>query len=101
MGDQDDKDAGQHHPVKTRVKNYHFIVAGLVMLALACSGSQPEPRRDAATPLSVTRYGIGPVRAGMSVAEASKALGTTLGVTDGGNPGACQYARRKDPTASC
>jgi hypothetical protein len=70
-----------------------FIVAGLLATGLGCSNSQPEPRSDAAVLLSVTPYGIGPVRAGMSIAEASKVLGTTLSVAEGSDPGGCQYAK--------
>ena len=41
----------------------------------------------------MTLYGIGPVRAGMSVAEASAALGATLELPPGADATACDYLR--------
>ena len=43
--------------------------------------------------LRVTLYGIGPVRAGMSVAEASAALGGALELPEGIDPTTCDYLR--------
>lgn len=82
-----------------------------LLCTLGCSGSQPEPgrvgprpapgaNRDAVPPnaptraeLRVTLYGIGPVRAGMSVAEAAAALGASLVVPDGADAATCSYLR--------
>lgn len=41
--------------------------------------------------LRVTLHGIGSVRAGMSIAEASAALGVELGIPPGGDPAGCTY----------
>jgi hypothetical protein len=48
---------------------------------------------DTGAGLRVTLYGIGPVRAGMSVAEASSALGATLELPTSADATACDYLR--------
>jgi hypothetical protein len=73
------------------------IVGMLLLAALGCSEptpqsqESPQPKPAEAGALHVTFAGIGAVRAGMSLTEASKALGATLAVTEGTEPGACQY----------
>ena len=58
------------------------IVAVLVLTVFACVRHAP---------LSITFHGIGPLRAGMTVTEASQALGTTLVTPSGIEPGGCHY----------
>jgi hypothetical protein len=43
--------------------------------------------------LRVTLHGIGPIRAGMSVAEASSAIGAALELPPGADAAACDYLR--------
>jgi hypothetical protein len=86
------------------------VVTALVSV-LGCAGSQPERGADESgrttatsrTPeeppvvdsgaLRVTLYGIGPVRAGMSVAEASAALGVPLELPESARAAECEYVR--------
>jgi hypothetical protein len=50
-------------------------------------------RADGGAALRVTLYGIGPIRAGMSVAEASAALGSRLELPAGVDVTECEYLR--------
>lgn len=86
-------------------------MATTLVWMLGCSNLRPErggdddsrstsprraevpPTRESEAELRVTLYGIGPVRAGMSVAEASAALGAALGVPEGVDATACHYLR--------
>jgi hypothetical protein len=75
-----------------------IAVVAAALLSVRCSGplpeqtsGQPHADREPATQLLVTLYGIGPVRAGMSVAEASSALGVMLGFPKGVATASCTY----------
>ena len=54
------------------------------------AGSSAAPR-DSAAGRQVTEYGIGPVRAGMTVAEASSALNGALTIPAGADTANCTY----------
>jgi hypothetical protein len=70
------------------VRSLAVATALLVML-----GCDVAPDADRAAALRVTLYGIGPLRAGMSIAEASSALGVPLGLPDDVDAAACSYLR--------
>lgn len=79
-----------------------FVVLTTVCVVAACSRSG-DGRRDtvassgdsSSTPststLTVSEFGIGPIRAGMSVAEASEAVGGALAARPGTDTTACGY----------
>lgn len=81
-----------------------LVVATALIPLLACSGG-PRPERSGeggprtsssrpglpSGPLRVTLYGIGPIRAGMSVAEASSSISATLALPDGVDQTGCAY----------
>jgi hypothetical protein len=83
----------------------------IAVLGAAACGQGPDPQRDTAAPptpatsataattrdagppstMVVTERGIGPLRVGMSLREASAAAGTTLAAPQGRDPASCYY----------
>ena len=56
----------------------------------------PAPGPGASPALVVTERGIGPLEAGMSLSEASAALGTTLSTPPGTDAASCHYVTWRD-----
>lgn len=62
--------------------NYRIIIAPVVLVSLACSGSQKaavsRANGSSVGPWTITPTGIGPLRAGMTLAEANASIGNIL-----------------------
>jgi hypothetical protein len=74
-----------------------LVHASLLVAAGCMREDESHPAADssaaiATARLAVTARGIGALRAGMSTAEASRALGQSLSVTPGADSAACTYA---------
>ncbi|MFL5483797.1 MAG: hypothetical protein ACJ8AK_16580 [Gemmatimonadaceae bacterium] len=65
---------------------------GLPSIGASVAAPTPKPETPASTSWTVTAGGIGPLRAGMTVAEANKAVGGGFAAPAGADP-ACSYAK--------
>jgi hypothetical protein len=87
-----------------------IVSAVLLVMAVACTGgterasatdsvaARPSATSDASasSPTSVTEHGLGPLRAGMTLAEAKNALGGALIVPAEADTTECDYATWRD-----